>query len=95
MGAPQLSDASFPPLVTQTGFQYTATKSIFTMDVAGAVEMNITFTSNADPNDLKRQSLPFSYMDVSVASKTNKKHNVQIYTDITAGKSIISHIARE
>lgn len=56
------------------------------MDVAGVVEMNITFLSSITPSDLMRQSLIFSYVDISVTSTDGAAHNVQLYTDITAGK---------
>ena len=56
------------------------------MDVAGVVEMNITFLSPLTPTDLMRQSLVFSYVDVSVTSTDGAAHDVQLYTDITAGK---------
>ena len=56
------------------------------MDVAGVVEMNITFLSPVTPTDLTRQSLTFSYVDVSVTSSDGASHDVQLYTDITAGK---------
>ena len=56
------------------------------MDVAGVVEMNITFLSPITPSDLMRQSLVFSYVDVSVTSTDGAAHDVQLYTDITAGK---------
>ena len=56
------------------------------MDVAGVVEMNITFLSPLTPSDLMRQSLVFSYVDVSVTSTDGAAHDVQLYTDITAGK---------
>jgi len=72
-------------LVTQTSYQYTSTKSIFTMDVGGVVEMNITFLSPVTPDDLKRQSLSFSYLHVDVSSTDGKSHNVQLYSDISAG----------
>ena len=57
------------------------------MDVAGVVEMNITFLSPLTPTDLMRQSLVFSYVDVSVTSTDGAAHDVQLYTDITAGKT--------
>ena len=60
------------------------------MDVAGVVEMNITFLSPITPTDLKRQSLIFSYVDISVTSTDGAAHDVQLYTDITAGNSIDS-----
>ena len=82
MGAP----APLPAVVNQTSFEYTSTRSSFVMDVAGVVEMNITFLSSITPTDLMRQSLIFSYVDVSVTSTDGAAHNVQLYTDITAGK---------
>jgi len=86
MGAP-----NGPALVTQTAFEYTSTRSVFTMDVAGKVEMNITFMSPVTPSDQKRQSLIFSYLDVAVESVDGMSHNVQLYTDISAGMSILSN----
>ena len=73
--------------VTQTAFEYTSTKSMFTMNVGGFVEMNVTFMSPLTPDDQKRQSLVFSYLDVSVQSLDGASHDVQLYTDISAGKS--------
>lgn len=40
--------------------------------------------SNIKPNDLLRQSIPFSYLAVSAASTDGKAHSVQVYTDISA-----------
>jgi len=74
-----------PDAVTQTAFEYTSTRSMFTMTVGGMVSMNITFLSPVTPNDMKRQSLPFSYLDVEVASMDGAGHNVQVYADISAG----------
>lgn len=81
-----MGDPSGPSVVTQTGFAYTSTRSIFTMNVGGVVEMTITFLSPLTPDDLKRQSLVFSYMEVSVKSLDSASHNVQLYSDISAGK---------
>jgi hypothetical protein len=74
-------------LVTQTAFEYTSTSSAFTMDVAGKVEMTITFLSPITPSDKKRQSLVFSYLDVKVRSLDGGAHDVQLYADISAGKT--------
>ena len=75
-----------PQLVNQTAFQYTSTKSIFTMNVAGLVQMNITFFSPITPSDFMRQSLTFSYMNVDVTSLDGVNHHVELYTDMTAGR---------
>ena len=74
------------PTVTQTDYEYTSTKSAFTMEVDGKVLMKITFLSPLTPNDYVRQSLIFSYMEVEVWSMDGGSHNVQLYTDISAGK---------
>ncbi|KAH7403312.1 glutaminase GtaA [Cadophora sp. MPI-SDFR-AT-0126] len=73
-----------PQSVTQKAFEYTSTRSVFTMDVGGKVEMNITFLSPITPEDQKRQSLIFSYLDVGVQSSDGNSHDVQLYTDISA-----------
>ncbi|KAI9667071.1 MAG: hypothetical protein M1831_001248 [Alyxoria varia] len=82
MGAPVIND-TVPAVVNQTSYTYTATKSIFEMDVGGYVRMTITFLSNIEPNDCQRSSLPFSYMDVQVSSLDGSPHAVQVYTDIS------------
>lgn len=73
--------------VNQTSFEYTSTKSIFTLDVEGKVELTVTFLSPVVPDDLMRSSLPQSYMEVDVHSKDGNEHTVQLYTDISAGES--------
>jgi hypothetical protein len=72
--------------VDQTEFSYTSTRSNFVMDVGGKVEMNITFLSPVTPNDLKRQSLTFSYLDVDVHSLDGADHDVQLYADVSGGE---------
>ena len=57
------------------------------MDVGAEISMNITFLSPITPTDMTRQSLPFSYVDVVVYATDGSDHDVQLYADITAGKS--------
>lgn len=75
---------------TQAAFEYTATRSIVTIEADDKVQVKITFLSPLTPNDFKRQSLVFSYMDVEVSSLDGSEHDVQIYTDISAGTSLCS-----
>ena len=79
MGAP----SNMTTLVNQIAFEYTSTRSIFTMDVAGIVGMNVTFLSLVSPNDLLRASLPYSYLDIAVWSTDGNTHDVQVYSDIS------------
>lgn len=80
-----LGSPAGPTLVNQTAFTYTSTSSVFTMNVDGKVEMTIKFLSPITPNDYMRQSLVFSYMDVSVQSLDGAEHAVELYSDISAG----------
>jgi hypothetical protein len=73
--------------VTQKHFWYSSTKSVFSMDIGGKVEMTITFLSPITPGDQKRQSLVFSYLEVTVESQDGNPHDVQLYADISAGKT--------
>jgi len=77
--------------VNQTAFEYTSSKSIFTMNIQDKLEMNITFMSPITPTDFKRQSLVFSYLNVEVSSLDGSDHDVQVYADISAGTSIRVH----
>lgn len=81
MGAPEQNEV----YTNQTSYEYTSTRSIFKMDVADTLEMTISFLSLLAPEDLKRSSLPYSYMEVKVKSKDGNSHKVQLYTDISAG----------
>ncbi|RYP78349.1 hypothetical protein DL771_000534 [Monosporascus sp. 5C6A] len=76
-------------LVDQTDFSYTSTRSTFILNAGGKVEMNVTFLSPVTANDLRRQSLTFSYLDVGVHSLDGAGHDVQLYVDVSAGKSIV------
>ncbi|KAI1762401.1 glutaminase A [Hypoxylon sp. FL1150] len=69
--------------VDQTDFSYTSTRSIFIMNVADKVEMNITFLTPVTPTDLRRQSLVFSYLEVAVTSLDGDSHDVQLYADVS------------
>ncbi|KAG6004962.1 hypothetical protein E4U21_000585 [Claviceps maximensis] len=71
------------PNVDQLSMDYTSTRSNFNMSVAGKVSMNIEFLSPVFPEDLRRQSIPFSYIKVAVRSLDGAPHSVQVYTDVS------------
>lgn len=70
----------------QTAFQYTSTRSIFSLTVGDVVALNVTLLSPVTPQDAMRQSIPLSYMSVAVQSLDGSPHDVQLYTDMTGGK---------
>ncbi|KAL5409434.1 hypothetical protein PMIN06_010398 [Paraphaeosphaeria minitans] len=80
LGAPEVDS----DLANQTAYEYTSSKSIFTIDVDDKVTIKASFISPLTPKDLKRQSLIASYLNVEVASKDGSDHEVQLYTDISA-----------
>jgi hypothetical protein len=81
MGAPRDIEAA-----SQVSYEYTSTKSIFMIEVDEKVSIKVTFLSPLTPKDLKRQSLIFSYLSVEVSSMDGSNHDVQLYTDISAGE---------
>jgi hypothetical protein len=61
--------------------EYDTTHSVFNFS-AGAATFSLDFFSPVSPHDYLRQSLPFSYLTVSVALPSSGQ--VQIYSDIDA-----------
>jgi len=66
---------------TVTAANFTSTHSIFTLE-AGSKTFTLDFLSPVSPQNLLRQSLPFSYLTVSVSGGSSEP--VQIYSDIDA-----------
>jgi hypothetical protein len=48
----------------------------------------VTFFTPADPDDPVKQSLPFSFYEISIAPtrQSKKEHRVEIYTDVSGGE---------
>lgn len=87
MGYPFAADeTTLLQAANQTSFEYTSTKSIFTFDVGGKINLTATFLSPLTPHDLMRQSLTMAYLHVDVVATDGKSHDVSVYTDISAGK---------
>lgn len=78
-----------PQIAEQTSFEYTSTRSTFKFDVGGLLSLEVLFLSPISTDDLVRQSAPVSYLSVSVSSKDGEEHDVQIYTDVSAGECCI------
>jgi Domain of unknown function (DUF5127)/Domain of unknown function (DUF4965)/Domain of unknown function (DUF1793)/Concanavalin A-like lectin/glucanases superfamily/Domain of unknown function (DUF4964) len=71
------------PAMTQTALELTATRSRFTLTAAG-VTLTVTFFSPVDPENLRRQSMPLSYLTVQAASADGRSHQVSVYVDLSA-----------
>ena len=63
---------------------FTASSSTFTFTAGSSVNVTATFLSPLTPNDPMRQSLPYSYLTVSVNSTDGKTHRIQLYSDVGA-----------
>uniref|UniRef100_A0A0W0EZL0 Glutaminase n=1 Tax=Moniliophthora roreri TaxID=221103 RepID=A0A0W0EZL0_MONRR len=81
LGDPR-ADAPFEK-AKQKSSQFTSTQSTFVLS-AGPVDLTVNFLSPVEPEDLVKQSLPFSYMALSVTSTDGNSHSVQIYSDVSA-----------
>ncbi|CAG2102973.1 unnamed protein product, partial [Medioppia subpectinata] len=69
-------------LAIQSGLRVTPTQSVFTF-TAGPIELVVNFFTPIDPTDLKRLSLPASYISMSARSVDHKTHEVQVYLGMT------------
>src|SRR5438045_427754 len=49
----------------------------------GSVQLDVTFFSTVDPNNLQRQSVPMSYLTVQASSVDGNAHQVSVYLDIS------------
>jgi hypothetical protein len=72
----------FELALQQTSLEVTPTRSRFTLE-GGGVELVVEFLSPVEPGDLKRQSIPLSYVVISARSIDGHTHDVQIYADIS------------
>lgn len=75
---PQLANfvSAFPISIA-----YDSSYSNYTF-AAGPLELTASFFSPVTPTDYCRQSIPLSYLSVSVISKDGNPHDVSLYTDI-------------
>ena len=80
-GQPEINGAAAAPLA-QTSLRVTATRSVFTLTADG-VELTAEWLSPIEPDDLKRESLPFTLLTVEVRAIDGASHDVQVYADIT------------
>ncbi|KAL1665470.1 hypothetical protein GGF50DRAFT_114109 [Schizophyllum commune] len=73
-----------------TSSRLTPTRTIVTSRVEDILQLNVTYLSPIEPDDLVLQSLPFAYMAVSVSSLDEKPHNVSLYSDVS-GEWLSAH----
>jgi hypothetical protein len=68
--------------VTQLNLTVTPTQSIYTLQ-AGGVTLTLTFLSPVEANDMRRLSMPLSYIFARVQSNDGAPHHVSLYVDIS------------
>jgi hypothetical protein len=82
-----LGDMSLPnrpplPSMRQTALRITPTRSVFVLAQAG-IEVTVEFLSPVEPGDLRRQSMPLSYVSAHARSTDGRAHAVSLYFDIS------------
>lgn len=82
LGAPSIPGHPLSRGLVQRSLKLTATRSTFTL-TGGGVELALTFLSPVEPGDLRRQSMPLSYVTADVRSTDGKAHTVGLYFDIS------------
>jgi hypothetical protein len=78
----QSTVSGFERAVQQTALEVTATRSRFHLK-GGGVALVAEFFSPVEPGDLRRQSIPMSYIVLTVQSSDGAAHDVQVYLDIS------------
>lgn len=82
LGAPSVPGHPVPRGVIQRSLTLTATRSQYVM-AAGGVQLTLTFLSPIEPGDLRRQSMPLSYVLADVRSDDGRAHDTGLYFDIS------------
>ena len=72
----------FEQALQQTSLEVTATRSRFRLR-GGGISLIAEFLSPVEPGDPRRQSIPMSYLVLTVQSIDGKPHDVQLYADIS------------
>jgi Domain of unknown function (DUF5127)/Domain of unknown function (DUF4965)/Domain of unknown function (DUF1793)/Domain of unknown function (DUF4964) len=81
LGAPNIDGHVLRGLV-QRSLKVTATRSAYVYE-GGGVQLAVTFLSPVEPGDLRRQSMPLSYVSADVRSVDGAAHTVKLYFDIS------------
>ncbi|MGW4517439.1 glutaminase domain-containing protein [Streptomyces sp. NPDC004393] len=81
LGAPNIAGTVLRGMA-QRSLTVTATRSQYVF-AGGGVELTLTFLSPVEPGDLRRQSMPLSYLTAEVRSTDGSTHEVGLYFDIS------------
>ncbi|MFJ2960632.1 glutaminase domain-containing protein [Streptomyces sp. NPDC087270] len=81
-GAPSLPDGPALTPMTQVSLELTATRSVYRLS-GGGVTLTVTFLSPVDLGDLRRQSVPLSYVTVRAESGDGQPHAVDVHLDVS------------
>jgi hypothetical protein len=79
---PPATVQDFPLALEQTLLEVTPTRSVFTLE-GGGIELTVEYFSPVEPGDLRRQSIPLSYVVLSARAIDGQPHDVQVYADIS------------
>ena len=83
-GNPGNNGAPIAPPMTQKNLTVTPTQSIYTFtDPGNKITLTVTFLSPVEATDLRRLSMPLSYISAQVQSADGAPHGVSLYLDIT------------
>jgi hypothetical protein len=74
--------AGFERALRMVNSTVTPVRSVYGFE-GGGIAVTVEFLSPVEPGDLRRQSIPMSYVVISARSIDGKTHDVQIYADIT------------
>ncbi|TCD67397.1 hypothetical protein EIP91_012432 [Steccherinum ochraceum] len=65
------------------GWEVTPTRTIYRFQAGTSMQVNITFLTPIEVDDLVKQSIPFSYFYLDAVSMDGQTHELQTYVDIS------------
>ncbi|GAA6061954.1 hypothetical protein JCM10212_001996 [Sporobolomyces blumeae] len=78
-----MGNATDYPSAVNSSFVHTTAESTFVLtDDPPTVALTARFVSPITPADIFRQSIPFSYLELSAESLDGRSHDVQVYSEV-------------
>ncbi|TCD67398.1 hypothetical protein EIP91_012433 [Steccherinum ochraceum] len=68
---------------TVLGLEITPTRTIYRFQAGSTMQINVTYLTPIETEDMVKQSIPFSYFYLDAVSADGQPHEVQAYVDIT------------
>ncbi|KAK7453233.1 hypothetical protein VKT23_011909 [Stygiomarasmius scandens] len=93
LGSPNVvkGNISQPDII---GLELTPTSSKFILNADNLMAINLTFLNPVEPEDLVKQSFPFTYLYIDAQTMDGDPHFMQFYIELSGGRLDIAGIVK-